>query len=149
MPFIHRNFSVSERLESINRAVLYRVDDWEGFRIELWGPWGISNPATDHLDLIALEEGEVYLEYRLGVVHQGKNVRLFREWRDYNQQALARALGKYWDQKRISRLEGEKILPVPILFLIAQFLKVPIGAITLYSREELLDRLCTMVQTTS
>jgi len=149
MPFIHRNFSVSERLESINRALLLRVDYWEGFRIELWCPWGISNPATDLLDWLALAEGDVFSEYSLGAIHHGKNVRLFREWRDYNQQALARALGKYWDQKRISRLEGEKILPVPILFLIAQFLKVPIEAITLYSREELLDRLCTMVQTTS
>lgn len=62
-------------------------------------------------------------------IHQGRNVKRFREMLGLKQEALALALGDDWNQKRISLLEGKEIIEEDILTQVAAILKVPVEAI--------------------
>lgn len=63
------------------------------------------------------------------MIHEGKNVRRFREMLGYNQQALAYGLGEEWSQKKVSLLESKEKIEEEVLAEIATFLKVPEDAI--------------------
>ena len=62
-------------------------------------------------------------------IHQGRNVKRFREMLGLKQEALALALGDDWSQKRVSLLEGKETIEEDILAQVAAILKVPIEAI--------------------
>ena len=62
-------------------------------------------------------------------VHQGKNVRRFREMLDIKQEALALELGGDWTQRKISLLEAKETIEPEILAQVAKALKVPVKAI--------------------
>ncbi|WP_158826553.1 helix-turn-helix transcriptional regulator [Mucilaginibacter lacusdianchii] len=62
-------------------------------------------------------------------IHQGRNVKRFREMLGLKQEALALALGEDWSQKRVSLLEGKETIEEDILTQVATILKVPVEAI--------------------
>lgn len=62
-------------------------------------------------------------------IHQGRNIKRFREMLGLKQEALAIALGEEWSQKRVSLLEQKEVIEDEILTQIAEILKVPIDAI--------------------
>lgn len=64
-----------------------------------------------------------------GKIHQGRNVRRFREMLGLKQEALSIALGEDWNQKRISLLEGKETLEPEVLAQVAKALNVPEEAI--------------------
>lgn len=62
-------------------------------------------------------------------IHQGRNVKRFREMLGIKQEALAFDLGDFWNQKKISMLEQKEIIEPELLQQIADVLKVPADAI--------------------
>jgi transcriptional regulator with XRE-family HTH domain len=63
-------------------------------------------------------------------VHQGRNVKRFREMCGLKQEALALELGGDWNQKRISLLESKEEIEPEILKQVAEVLKMPVEAFT-------------------
>lgn len=62
-------------------------------------------------------------------VHQGRNVKRFREMLGLKQEGLAMELGEGWTQRRVSLLEGKEELEPDLLERLAGVLKVPVEAI--------------------
>jgi transcriptional regulator with XRE-family HTH domain len=69
-------------------------------------------------------------------VHQGRNVKRFREMLGVKQEALALDLGQDWSQKRISLLEQKEVIDPALLQQIADALKVPAEAIKNFDEEK-------------
>lgn len=59
-------------------------------------------------------------------IHQGKNVKRFREMLGIRQEALADQLGSEWSQKRISLVESREVVEPKLLQSIAEVLKIPV-----------------------
>ncbi|MEN0055426.1 MAG: helix-turn-helix transcriptional regulator [Mucilaginibacter sp.] len=72
-------------------------------------------------------------------IHQGRNVKRFREMLGLKQEALAASLGEEWSQKRVSLLEQKEIIEDDILSQVAEILKVPVEAIKNFSEESVLN----------
>ncbi|QEC77279.1 helix-turn-helix transcriptional regulator [Mucilaginibacter ginsenosidivorax] len=68
-------------------------------------------------------------------IHQGRNVKRFREMLGLKQEALAYALGEEWSQKRVSLLEAKETIDDDILEQVAKILKVPTEAIKNFNEE--------------
>jgi transcriptional regulator with XRE-family HTH domain len=68
-------------------------------------------------------------------VHEGRNVKRFREMLGMKQDALANELGEDWTQKKISLLEGKETIEPEILEQIAKVLKVTPEAIKNFNEE--------------
>jgi transcriptional regulator with XRE-family HTH domain len=68
-------------------------------------------------------------------IHQGRNVKRFREMLGIKQEALAFELGDDWNQRKISLLEQKEIVEPAILEKIAKALKVPAKAIENFDEE--------------
>ncbi len=66
---------------------------------------------------------------RSNQIHQGRNVKRFREMLGLKQEALAIELGEEWNQKRVSLLEAREVLEPEVLSQVAKALKVPEEAI--------------------
>jgi transcriptional regulator with XRE-family HTH domain len=64
-----------------------------------------------------------------GRVHQGRNIKRFREIFGIKQEALALELGDDWSQKKVSRLEENERVEEDVLEQVAKILKVPVEAI--------------------
>lgn len=62
-------------------------------------------------------------------IHEGRNVKRFREMQGMKQEALADALGDDWNQKKVSLLEAKEKIEQPILEQVAKVLKIPTEAI--------------------
>ena len=62
-------------------------------------------------------------------IHQGRNVKRFREMLGIKQEALASELGDDWNQKKISLLEQKETIEPDLLEQVAMALKVPKEAI--------------------
>jgi transcriptional regulator with XRE-family HTH domain len=62
-------------------------------------------------------------------IHQGRNIKRFREMLGLKQEALAYALGEEWSQKRVSLLEQKEVIEDDLLNQVAAILKVPVEAI--------------------
>jgi len=69
-------------------------------------------------------------------IHQGRNVRRFREMLGIKQEGLAYELGQDWNQKKISQLEQKEVIDDPLLEQIAKLLKVPTEAIKNFDEEQ-------------
>jgi transcriptional regulator with XRE-family HTH domain len=68
-------------------------------------------------------------------VHEGRNVKRFREMLSIKQEGLAFELGGEWSQKRISVLESKEKIEDDVLAEIAKVLKVPEEAIRNFDEE--------------
>lgn len=69
-------------------------------------------------------------------VHEGRNIKRFREMLGMKQDALAFELGEDWSQKKISLLEAKETIDMPLLQQIAAVLKIPVEAIQNFDEEQ-------------
>ena len=69
-------------------------------------------------------------------IHQGRNVKRFREMLGIKQDALASELGDDWNQKKISLLEQKEVIEDDLLEQVAKVLKVPVEAIKNFDEEK-------------
>lgn len=69
-------------------------------------------------------------------IHQGRNIKRFREMLGIKQEVLAFELGDDWSQKKISLLEQKEEVEVSILTQIAQVLKLPVEAIQNFEEDQ-------------
>ncbi|OMQ12922.1 helix-turn-helix transcriptional regulator [[Flexibacter] sp. ATCC 35103] len=68
-------------------------------------------------------------------IHQGKNVKRFREMLNIKQEALAYDLGNDWNQKKISMLEQKDVIEDNLLKQISAVLKIPVEAFQNFDEE--------------
>ena len=68
-------------------------------------------------------------------IHQGRNVKRFREMLGLKQEAFAAELGEDWTQRRVSLLEGKEEIEPEILEQVSKVLKVPVDAIKNFDEE--------------
>lgn len=69
-------------------------------------------------------------------IHQGRNVKRFREMLGIKQEALAFELGEDWNQKKISLLEQRESIEIPLLQEVSRVLKIPIEAFQNFDEEQ-------------
>jgi transcriptional regulator with XRE-family HTH domain len=69
-------------------------------------------------------------------IHQGRNVKRFREMLGIKQDALAIELGDDWNQQKISLLEQKETIDAPLLAQISAALKIPVEAIENFDEEQ-------------
>ncbi|RYD97195.1 MAG: XRE family transcriptional regulator [Sphingobacteriales bacterium] len=69
-------------------------------------------------------------------VHEGRNLKRFREMLGMKQDALAFELGEDWSQKKISLLEAKETIDLPLLQQVAAVLKIPVEAIQNFDEEQ-------------
>lgn len=68
-------------------------------------------------------------------VHEGRNVKRFREMMGIKQEKLALSLGEDWSQKKVSVLESKEKIEDALLTEIAKILNVPEEAIRNFDEE--------------
>ncbi|MDR2228738.1 MAG: helix-turn-helix domain-containing protein [Flavobacteriaceae bacterium] len=69
-------------------------------------------------------------------IHQGRNVKRFREMLGIKQEALAFDIGGDWNQKKVSLLEQKEMIEDSLLQQIAEVLKIPVEAIQNFDEEQ-------------
>ena len=69
-------------------------------------------------------------------IHQGRNIKRFREMLGIKQEALAFELGDDWNQKKISLLEQKETVEASILAQVSKILKVPVEAFENFDEEQ-------------
>ncbi|MCD2421782.1 helix-turn-helix domain-containing protein [Niabella pedocola] len=69
-------------------------------------------------------------------IHEGRNVKRFREMLGIKQDALALELGDDWNQKKISILETKETIDAALLQQISAALKIPAEAIQNFDEEQ-------------
>lgn len=72
-------------------------------------------------------------------VHEGRNVKRFREMLGIKQDALAYELGEDWNQKKISLLEQKETIEQPLLEQISNALKIPVEAFQNFDEEQAIN----------
>lgn len=68
-------------------------------------------------------------------IHEGRNVKRFREMLGIKQEALAYELGEDWSQKKVSLLEQKETIDTALLQQISDALKIPVEAIQNFDEE--------------
>ena len=68
-------------------------------------------------------------------VHQGRNIKRFREMLNLKQDALAWELGEEWNQQKVSLLEQKEAIDDAVLRQVSQVLKIPVEAIKNFDEE--------------
>jgi transcriptional regulator with XRE-family HTH domain len=69
-------------------------------------------------------------------IHEGRNLKRFRELFNLKQDALAFELGEDWNQQKISLLEQKEKIDSDILEQVAAILKIPVEAIRNFDEEQ-------------
>lgn len=69
-------------------------------------------------------------------IHEGRNVKRFREMLGIKQEALAFDLGDDWNQKKVSLLEQKETIDTPLLQQISTVLKIPVEAFQNFDEEQ-------------
>lgn len=69
-------------------------------------------------------------------IHEGRNVKRFREMLGIKQEALAINLGDDWTQKKISQLEQKETIDATLLQQISAVLKIPVEAFQRFDEEQ-------------
>lgn len=69
-------------------------------------------------------------------IHQGRNIKRFREMLGIKQDALAYELGEDWNQQKVSLLEQKETIETPLLQQISAVLKIPVEAIQNFNEEQ-------------
>ena len=72
-------------------------------------------------------------------IHQGRNVKRFREMLGIKQEALAYELGEDWNQKKISLLEQKETIDTPLLEQISEVLHIPAEAFKNFDEEQAIN----------
>lgn len=72
-------------------------------------------------------------------IHQGRNVKRFREMLGIKQEALAYDLGEDWNQKKISMLEQKDVIEDSLLKQISSSLKIPVEAFQNFDEEQAIN----------
>jgi transcriptional regulator with XRE-family HTH domain len=72
-------------------------------------------------------------------IHQGRNVKRFREMLGIKQEGLALELGDDWNQKKVSLLEAKEEIEPELLEQVAKVLKVPSEAIKNFDEEKAIN----------
>lgn len=72
-------------------------------------------------------------------VHEGRNVKRFREMLGIKQDALSYALGEGWNQQKISLLEQKETIELPLLKKISDAMKVPVEAFQNFDDEQAIN----------
>src|SRR5690554_835795 len=73
---------------------------------------------------------------RQGKIHQGRNIKRFREMLGIKQEALAHELGEDWSQKKISLLEQKETVEEAIIAQVSEILRIPVEAIQNFDEEQ-------------
>lgn len=68
-------------------------------------------------------------------IHQGRNVKRFREMLGWKHEGLATELGEDWNQKKVSLLEAKEEIEPVLLEQVAKVLKVTPEAIKSFNEE--------------
>jgi len=68
-------------------------------------------------------------------IHQGRNVKRFREMLGIKQEALAFDLGEDWNQKKISMLEQKEVVEEALLLKISEVMRIPVEAFQNFDEE--------------
>jgi len=74
-------------------------------------------------------------------VHEGRNVKRFREMMGIKQEKLAASLGEEWSQKKVSVLESKEKIEDILLTEIAKILNVPEEAIRNFDEETAINNI--------
>ncbi len=72
-------------------------------------------------------------------IHQGRNVKRFREMLGIKQEALALDLGDDWNQKKISLLEQRNVIEDHLLKAISNALRIPVEAFQNFDEEQAIN----------
>ncbi|SIQ22472.1 MULTISPECIES: helix-turn-helix transcriptional regulator [Chryseobacterium] len=72
-------------------------------------------------------------------IHQGRNIKRFREMLGIKQEALAFDLGEDWNQKKISLLEQKETIEDLLLQKISEVLKIPVEAFQNFDEEQAIN----------
>ncbi|MGC4233301.1 MAG: helix-turn-helix transcriptional regulator [Niabella sp.] len=80
-------------------------------------------------------------------IHEGRNVKRFREMLGIKQEALAYELGDDWNQKKISVLEQKETIDTPLLQQISDTLKIPVEAFQNFDEEQAVNIIANTVNT--
>lgn len=72
-------------------------------------------------------------------IHEGRNVKRFREMLGIKQEALAAELGDDWNQKKISLLEQKETIDTPLLEQISGVMKIPVEAFQNFDEEQAIN----------
>ncbi len=80
-------------------------------------------------------------------IHQGRNVKRFREMLGIKQEALAFDLGNDWNQKKISLLEQKDVIEDDMLRQISNALKIPVEAFQNFDEEQAVNIIANTVTT--
>lgn len=80
-------------------------------------------------------------------VHEGRNVKRFREMLGIKQEALAYELGDDWNQKKISLLEQKEVIDHSLLQQVSAVLKIPVEAIQNFDEDQAVNIIANTVTT--
>lgn len=69
-------------------------------------------------------------------IHEGRNIKRFREMLSIKQDALAFDLGEDWNQQKISLLEAKETIDPAILQQISAILRIPVEAFQNFDEEQ-------------
>jgi len=72
-------------------------------------------------------------------IHEGRNVKRFREMMGFKQDALAYELGDDWNQQKISLLEQKETIEPNILEQVSRILKVPVQAFQSFDEDQAIN----------
>ncbi len=72
-------------------------------------------------------------------IHEGRNVKRFREMLGVKQDALAFELGEEWNQQKVSLLEQKPTIDTALLEQISEVLKIPIEAFRNFDEEKVVN----------
>jgi transcriptional regulator with XRE-family HTH domain len=79
-------------------------------------------------------------------IHEGRNLKRFREMLSIKQDALAFELGEDWNQQKISLLEQKEKIDSDILDQVAAILKIPAEAIRNFDEEKAVNIIANTFQ---
>nr|WP_295935062.1 helix-turn-helix transcriptional regulator [uncultured Dyadobacter sp.] len=74
-------------------------------------------------------------------IHEGRNLKRFREMLGIKQEFLAFELGEEWNQQRISTLEQKEKIDSEILEQVSAILKIPAEAIRHFDEEQAINNI--------
>ncbi len=74
-------------------------------------------------------------------IHEGRNLKRFRELLGLKQDAMAFELGEDWNQQKISLLEQREEIDPDILEQVAAILKIPAEAIRNFDEEQAINNI--------
>lgn len=74
-------------------------------------------------------------------IHQGRNVKRYREMLGYKQETLAAEMGEDWNQRKISLIEQKETIEDDILLMVSNVLRIPVDAIKNFDEETAINLL--------